>query len=367
MQRALCLDRALDMRIWTSFILLASPVSCEVFDLENSAPWLVVGRNRVTFSLGWDAFVVADSACVRVNSRGVYSKPSHWTARRLHRDVWTSRKCAPGGGGGLCDTGMGVVFPDSASPPVYNASRAWGGLQCTRPTDGRVLDNQYGYDVSACDVLDEGGDIVLCGRDLSFARTKIVDGVYWVLCLIAVYIVRSLSYLVVKKMTTVGDQPSPNFQWSDAWTVVLCLAALPLCLVPLGDAGFVTDEEAFFFDFLCIYCASYAVLFAVHAWAKDERDPPVYNLIAATVQVIACRLYLSAETPYNPVIMWAISTRALAKMRCKSWGGLVLGLSTLADAYLLALMCMISFEHNRLYLAAVMTLSMTTSDTLVGH
>ena len=336
-----------------------SCVRCEVFDLSDEVPWLVVGGKRVSFSSGWDSFVVADSSCIRVNSRGVYAKPSHWRPRELSKSQWATIPCAPGSAGGLCHTGSGVVFPHTQ--PLYNASASWGGMRCSRPQDGRLLNSAYGYDVSACDVLDDGGDAVFCGRSLSYARTGLVEGVYWALCLLAVYIVRSLSYLVVTRLSSSDSHES---FWVDFRTVLACFAVLPLSLIPLGDSGFVTEEEVLFYDFLCVYCVLYFILFALHTILGKSSDPPIYNLIAATLQIIACRLYLSAETPYNPVIVWAVATRAFTKLRSRAWGEFVLGASTVADSCLLALMCVIAFDHNKLYLVVVASLSLATSDTL---
>jgi len=338
----------------------ASPALSEIFDLENAAPWLTVGRSRVAFSSGWDAFVVADSSCVRVNSRGVYAKPSHWRPRSLG-GTWAARQCAPSAQGGLCDTGVGVAFP--ASTPAYNASGAWGGLGCSRSDDGRVLDFAHGYDLSACDVLDGGGDVVLCGRALSFARTALPVWSYWLLCLIAVFAVRSLSYLVVNRLGA-KVQDAAMRGYSDLATVGACVAALPLVYLPDLDAAFVTDEEALFFDFVLFYCLLYAALFAAHKLQGKSKDPPIYNMIAGTLQAIACRLYLGAETPYNPVIVWAVATRGLGKLRSELWGDWVLGLSALADALLLSLACMVGFSHSRMYLVAIASLSLATSDTL---
>ena len=40
----------------------------------------------------------------------------------------------------------------------------------------------------------------MCGNQLGFARTGVQEWVYWVLCVIAVYIVRSLSFLVLRRL-----------------------------------------------------------------------------------------------------------------------------------------------------------------------
>lgn len=37
---------------------------------------------------------------------------------------------------------------------------------------------------------------------------------------------------------------------------------------------------------------------------------PVYNVIIATLQLIACRFYTAAESPYNLVLMGIVATRA---------------------------------------------------------
>jgi hypothetical protein len=335
----------------------------EVFNLDDSAPLLVSNGREVRWPGGWDALVVADSCCTRVNVRGVYAKPSHWTPRAdLPSAGWASSPCVPDGGGALCVAPFGAVFP-SAERPRYNASAAWGGAGCTRGRDGRVLDPAHGYDVSACDVLDGGGDVAVCGRDVCFRRTGVSTWAYWLLCLLAVFVVRSLSYLVVHRAG--GGQGRGCSDWV---TVAACVAALPLALAPDGDAGFVTVEERFFFIVMCCYAGGYALLFA-YRFAFSQgcgEDPPIYNLIAATLQVIASRLYLGAETPYNPVILWAVATRALLKLRGERGGGFAVRLTTFADSLVLSLMCVLGFGYNALYLAAVFALAVATSDALLG-
>jgi len=365
---------------------------CEIFDLDDSVPWLTVAHNRVRFSAGWDAFVVADSACVRVNARGVYAKPSHWSERGL-ASPWVASACLPSARGCLCETERGLVFPEEAVP-LYNASRAMGSLSCSRSNDGRVLDPAYGYDVSACDVLDGGGDAVLCGRKIYFYSTGLNEIVYWVLCLIAVFIVRSLSYLVLKDITKqritneggacehetssncVGEEDKAsntgiralkngwNKNKSHYATVVACAAVLPLTLVPDGDSIFITVEEALFFDAVCCYSAMYMALFCVCAFTGSMDNPPMYNLIAASLQIIACRLYSSADTPYSVVLIWAVATRAISKMRSQHWGHWVVTWTTMADALLLSLMSAVSFPHERLYLVPIFTLAVATSDAM---
>jgi hypothetical protein len=174
-----------------------------------------------------------------------------------------------------------------------------------------------------------------------------------------------MSYLVVKRIQppTPAD-PLPTRDETRPWipanalTVAACVAALPLTLIPDGDAVFVTEEERFFFLALCGYVAVYATLFVMGG--RTGVDPPIYNLIAATLQVIASRLYTGAETPYNPILIWAVMTRALVKLR--SGFELVTSTTVLIDSMLLALMCVLGFPYSPPYLVAVTCAALTTAD-----
>lgn len=356
------------------WILLAADAAAEIFNLDDTAPHVSSNGRQVAWAGGWDALVVADSSCTRVNARGIYAKPSHWTPRPDLRSVgWAEAICVPNSDGGLCVASFGTLLP-SLSRPRYNASSAWGGAVCSRGADGRVLDSLYGYDVSACDVLDGGGDVAVCGRAAFFRQTAVSRWAYWLLCLLAVFVVRSLSYLVVQRVKPTAGGASAS-GCSDALTVAACVAVLPLALIPDGDSGFVTVEERFFFDVMCCYEAAYALLFA-YRMAFGQRqpelggaaphDPPIYNLIAASLQVTASRLYLGAETPYNPVILWAVMTRALLKLRGER-RGFASSLTTFADSLVLSLMCVIGFGYNQLYLSALFTLATATADAVVGR
>ena len=349
--------------------IAAATVTAEVFNLDDSAPYPTSNRARVRWTEGWDALAVADSSCVRVNARGVYVKPSHWTPRDLPPLGWASASCRPGGErGALCTSPMGCVFP-TLRTPVYNASAQWQGLGCTREASGRVLDTtQDRYDISTCDVIDAGGDAAVCARGVWTRRTGVSVWVYWVLCLLAVLIVRALSYLVVRRMhpdPPPAPEQSPG-QSSNTMTVIACVAALPLVLIPDGDAVFITHEESFFFWCLCGYVVAYALLFAEHSRhepsaSSSKNDPPIYNLIAATLQAIACRLYTGAETPYNPVLIWAVLTRMIVKLRADAFSPLV-GTTVLIDSLLLALMCVLGFPNSPIYLIGIACAATTTAD-----
>lgn len=329
--------------------------------MDDAVPLLASGGRTVRWGGGWDALVVAGSLCVRVNARGIFAKPSHWTARGLRAAGWATVTCTPVRGA-LCAAAPGAVLPTDERPR-FNANLAWGGAGCTRAHDGRVLSSSYGYDVSACDVLDGGGDLVVCGRIAAYRRTGVSDGVYWSLCLLAILLVRSLSLLVVHRIQRERAQTPEKAAWSSEWvTLASCAAVLILVTASEGDAVLVTEEERLLFWVVFGYTVGYIGLYAAHCATRagDGADPPIYNLISGTLQAIAMRLYCGAETPYNPVIVWAIATRALLKLRRSPLS--VEGVSTLADALTLSGLCAIGHGSSHLYLGGLFALALLASD-----
>ena len=346
-------SRLASARIWWAATLVCEGARGELFNLDESVPRIVSNGVGVRWDGGWDAMVVADSSCVRVNARGVFAKPSHWTPRNLSEAGWAVDKGCVASQDALCTTDRGAVFPTNATR--YNGSRGWAQAGCSRRGDGRVLDTGHGYDLSACDVLDSGGDVVVCGRTASFRRTGLNDVPYWLLCALAVYMVRALSYAIVHRIRA---QPEGH---SETAAAVACACVLPLALAPEGDIGSVTAEEHLFFCVACSYTVLYGVLFAVYRAAHPEQtDPPIYNLISGGLQVIACRLYCGAETPYNPVLIWAVGTRALVKLM--SGFDETTSVTTFVDSLMLALMCVMGFGGNPLYLAGLFAVAVAAAD-----
>lgn len=353
------------MRAWPGwlarFALTCAHARGAIFGVDDTVPLIASGGRTVQWGKGWDALVVAGSRCVRVNARGIFAKPSHWAARDLRAAGWATVACAPVRDA-LCAAPRGPVL-GTAERPRFDASLAWGGAGCARAHDGRVLSAAHGYDVSACDVLDGGGDLVVCGRTAAYRRTGVSDGVYWSLCLLAILLVRSLSLLVVRRIQRERAQTAETPAWSSEWTTLAaCVAVLGLVTVPDGDAILVTEEERLLFWVVFGYTVGYVGLYAAHCATRagDGADPPIYNLIGGTLQAIAMRLYCGAETPYNPVIVWAIATRALLKLRRSPLS--VEGVSTLADALTLSGLCAIGHGSSHLYLGGLFALALLASD-----
>jgi hypothetical protein len=78
-----------------------------------------------------------------------------------------------------------------------------------------------------------------------------------------------------------------------------------------------TQKQVFYwstFAYILVYIAIHAgriwLLPRLFPHGRMERDCPVYNVIVATLQLIACRFYAAAETPYNLVLITILATRA---------------------------------------------------------
>jgi hypothetical protein len=349
-----------------------------MYGIDDAVPFVTSNGAGVGWNAGGDALTVAGGLCVRVNVRGVSVKPPGWAVRDLSGAGWDVVDCVPGGSS-LCTTARGEVFP-VGTRPRFNAIRAWTGARCDRAWDGRVLDAAHGYDLSSCDVLDGGGDVVVCGRVAAFRRTGLAPGVYWALCLLAVFVVRALSYLIVRRVQ--GDAPPCLMR--EALTPACCAAIAGLVAIPDGDRVFVTEEERLLFWSMLAYTLLYLGLYAgqrfplwrLRWWRGDghdpstppkvdARDPPIYNLISGSLQLIALRLYGGADTPYNPVFLWAIATRALMKLREEraAWEDL----TTLCDALVLSVLTALGAGYDLAYAVVVYALALTTAELCSGN
>ena len=353
-----------------------------VYPLDDAAPWPSSDEAPVRWDTGRAAFLVASSRCVRVNKRGIHPLPASWTpVGDMVSQGWSVRACQPGAGA-LCRGQNYSTFP--STHPVYNPLRVPEATPgCTRAQDGRVLDaGASGYDLSACDVLDGGLDVVLCDHTLALRVTSMDTWIYWAVCILVIYNVRALSYLVALRLRPVDrvksaleppDKPAkppveaPDDWWTSHWaqstntrTAIACLLTWALCVLPDLNSVYVTVEEQLFFVGLTIYILVYASMWAM---STHTEDPPLYNMIVGTVLLAVTRLYAGAETPYTPVLMWAVATRTLMKLRNTYWSRIV-AVTIMLDAFLLSLMVTLGFGHNALYALLIGALALPASDVL---
>ena len=300
---------------------------------------------------------------------------------------WKAKQCEPTSGS-LCAHGNWTVFPVEPSVPSYNPMYTLNGedwIGCTRENDGRVLEAGLNtYDMSSCDVLDGGWDVLLVDHTLAFKNTAVDTWIYWTLCLLVIYIVRSLSYLVVLRLHPAEDQKACGARgkamnavkmkgaWGgvpavDVWTrstnartAGACLLTWVLCVLPVWNTVYVTVEEQLFFLGVSMYVLFYAIMWYM---STHTEDPPLYNMVVATVLLAVTRLYTGAETPYTPVLMWAVGTRTLMKLRNTYWSRIV-ATTVMLDSFLLSLLAVLGFEYSHLYLILIGALALIASDVL---
>lgn len=324
--------------------------------LDNSVPFLVSSGRPVVWSAGVDAVSVAGSSFVRVNERGIVTQPSHWSVRDLRENGWHVRQCLPGGGS-LCEmSNVSRVFPTAPNKPRFSASHTLRPLRCTRDNAQRVLDHNWGYDISACDVLDGGGDVVFFQHSVAFKDTEITQVKYWLLCVLAIFIVRSFSY----KVKTRFEHTTNTLGFSsDQWTIAACALSIILAITPNFTSELVTDE-----DFICCcFLVFYSFLY-IMVWVFNRHDPhaPIYNLIAATLQITASRLYKSIETPYGGVLLYVLMTRMFMKLR----GGWKLphAITVASDSMLLSLLSVFATPFTGIYVIIIAIVAFATADVL---
>lgn len=333
-------------------------IDATITPLDNSVPYLVSGGRALVWSAGVDALSVAGSSFVRVNERGIVTQPSHWSVRDLRENGWRVRRCLPGGGS-LCEmSNVSRVFPTDPNKPRFSASHTLPPLRCTRDRAQRILDHNWGYDISACDVLDGGGDVVFFGHSVAFMDTEITQVKYWLLCVLAIFIVRSFSYKVKTRLEYLTSPNTLGFS-SDQWTIGACALSIILAITPNFTSELVTEE-----DFICCcFLVFYSFLY-IMVWVFNRHDPhaPIYNLIAVTLQVTASRLYKGIETPYGGVLLYVLMTRMFMKLI----GGWKLphAITVACDSILVSLLAVFGTPFDGIYVVIIAIAAFGTADLL---
>ena len=308
-------------------------------DTPESRPGLVSAEEGgpVSWWDGGPAFALASAGAVRVNFRGVLVYP---TSARI-RDVfgpsstsiagWHGRQCNASAWA-LCSSDVGEVFPwkTPRMPEKQAAVQAdgWNDLVCSQ-SSGKVLTDKGVYDISACDVFDEGLDVLYSRGYVSHRHSAIPVWEYWTLVVLAIILVRFFSYNV-QSLWEAGRNADDGGQQGVKGQLPPLIASFVLLVLVLirGDSAYVTSADQLFFWSTAAYILIYL---AMHMWTRfscwktregqegggtreeDTRtyERPVYNIIVATLQLVATRFYNAAETPYNIVL--------LGMLACRGW------------------------------------------------
>ena len=351
-----------------------------IFQIDNSRPFISTGGLPVQWESGSGALWVLSSAVTRVSPHGILFKPLSW---HLRPDLgtlpgWAEQPCAPSAYG-LCQGANGsVVFP-SVQTPMVSQTLDW---ICGATNTARLVTNESRYDPSACDILDAGYDFVLSGETLYVSnQTQMPGWMYWTVCALVVYLVLCLSKYVLASLhrdeheAKEGTRDATHerhggHQGKDFPNAALSILACALCTLLFtlqGDSAFVTREDLIFYWFTVLYIGAYGLLFVgtrllVHVQRTARKDPPFYNLLAGVLQGVACRLYCSAETPYNTALLFIIATRVFVKSR-RGYDALRC-VTLLLDSFMLALGCTLGFSPDPHYLIALFAAAMAAADIL---
>ena len=312
----LCLPKERTLKIPCLLALLVLIITTQkqaqaaIYSLQDQppSPYLYDPDGRLmAWWQGGPAFVLASSSAVRVNFRGLYTYPPKASVRDLHSLGWHGVACNVSAWA-LCASSVGQAFPFSnprtpENPQLVTAD-GWNDLGCAK---GRLktLVSQGVYDLTACDVFDEGLDTVFANSTLFHRHNTMEVWEYWLLVVLSIVLVRFFSYNIQLLWLPAGKKEiKPQGQ------ALLCCFAIILLILPRRDAHFVTSADQVFFWCNVGYVLIYLAIHGKHFLSKSrEEDIPVYNIIIATLQLVACRFYASAETPYNLVLIGILATR----------------------------------------------------------
>lgn len=292
-----------------ALLSLANPSHPALFSLQDSArPALSISNGGpIAWWEGGPAFVLASAGAVRVNFRAVYTYPPRSILRDLNRTDWHGQRCNASAWA-LCLTDVGQAMP-SSKPRMPENSQAvvadgWTDLACANSA-GKILVSLGVYDISACDVFDEGLDLVYSQGMLYHRHNSLQTWEYWLLVALAVVLVRCLSHNL-KRLWEPGAQDQ-HAQWP---ALLASFVALVVVLAD-GDSLHITTADQVFYWSTAIYILVYlAIHLACRLTPATQDEYPVYNVIVATLQFIASRFYTAAETPYNLVLIAILAVRA---------------------------------------------------------
>lgn len=286
---------------------------------------------------GGGAYALASSAGVRLNFRGARLLPPSARLRELGALGWTRAACNQSAHA-LCCADLGCVLP--AAPP--RVPDEGGGLVPERlcaDSGGKVLVSAAVYDVSACDLLDEGLDVVYSAGEVYLRRTDMPLWRYWLCVGLAIVLVRGLSF----NLRTLWQPPNNNSKQEHPaappprqWLPLVAALALIALVVPFDawDAVYATHADQTFHWATVMYVPSILLLNVA-----TRRGAPVFNVIVAALQLLAMRLYTSATTPYDVVFVAMLAWRAWVKVLTPALHGLGLALDSLYLSLFITLAC----------------------------
>ncbi len=300
------------MRLSTRLLFLIHTTSGALFTVEDGVrPGLATGdpAQSISWSEGGPAFVLASAGAVRINFRAIYTYPPDAVLRPLDKGLgWHGTPCNVSAWA-LCTADVGHTLAQ-ARPRMPERSEAptadgWNDLSCAK-SEGKVLVSLGVYDITACDILDEGLDLVYTPGMIYHRHNTLYLWKYWGLVFIAVVLVRSLSFNLKDLWQPQKARQKPT---KKQWPALLaCILALAIVLTDV-DHYIVTSADQVFLWATIAYIGVYLVIHAIQMFWFETWNYPVYNVIIAAIQLIVSRFFSAAETPYNLVLFTVLAAR----------------------------------------------------------
>lgn len=281
-----------------------------LYSVDITKPWLSSESQLLSFQEGGAGFLLMGNGFIRVNARGVHvltqAQLMPWVVQGQYGwDAYTCNISA----WGMCDYGPGLVFPVSTASgkPQFSYGNPQG-LHCADNT-GRFMVGNDTYDISACDIVDEGLDVIYTGQTVYWKYTKINWLVYWILVGASIWIVRAVSINIMTKMNS-QEHPSQL-------ALLVCVSITFITVLVQGDSYYTTETDNFFYWinmlYIFLYWCFHLYYYVFHRLDPHFIEPRVFNLGTACLQAVAMRLYCTAETPYTPVLLVMLLIRIWEK------------------------------------------------------
>ena len=328
-------------------LLLLCPLIIRAYYLplsqESNGPFLSLWDGRgLHWSTGQISSLIETSRAIRISLRGVHFydrdvKPlsKGWPCLRSR-----SALCVLENGNVVLPTGSQPRFSlgHHQAPPMRSVAIRGCGSQ----SSGRVVmpDLASVYDLSACDVLVGGADVLWSEGVLYLdADLPLPTWAYVVTAGVVFFLVISLGQNIGQIL---GDKDAATQPW---FTELLCLVQCVMLIV-LTDPRrvWVAEHDREMLVLTTVYVALYLTR---HAFALVlEGHVYTLNVITATLILVTARLYCSFETPYCTVFLLLLMTRFAHKLFALESASSMERLTIVADALYLSLHYRLSYRPS---------------------
>lgn len=330
-----------NMNIWFKqyllLLLLLKGTFGLLLSIDSNYPGIMSNAYAIKFYEGGGSFLLASNNMIRFNYRGIQCITDTQLIPNLLDKGWSKFACNVSKSS-LCSMHSGHVFP-TATPRIGNDTT---GLSCSQ-SSGKQMVGEAVYDISSCDILDEYVEVIYTPNYVYTRHSYMPVLVYFLFIVCCICIVRSLSLNIISKL----DSTAVVVQYP---TFIVVVVVLLITLVQ-GDSYYATPNDLMFFWLTVAYIIVYLCFHGYHSyilWKNQiHKEPRVFNLSAAALQLVVMRLYGSTETPYAGVIIAVITTRLwekeLHKRRTHVFTGLL-------DCIYISLLIHIGFSYALSYL-----------------